>query len=647
MALNQPIKIQPRPNVKQINYLSKTFTDFRQNFIEFTKAYYPNTYTDFNEASPGMMFIEMASYLGDVLSFYIDNSFKENLMAYAEQLPNVVTISQFLGYKPKLTSVATTEAELSIIVPAIEKQVIGALPGTMEYVPDSKYLIKVGIGSTFSTNEANSVFFRLVEPVDFSNITSEDYLINTFDDSGNPNDFVVVKKGKLVSGTEKTIDFNFSSPERFVTKPVEDQNVVGILSVIDSSNNKWYEVDYLAQDVVMDDLIVSNNDEDGMLPSAGLRLKKVPRRFVTRINRDLKTELIFGSGVTNDSDEDVLVDSRQIATNQYGSNIVNSVGNIAVNNFNFLNSTAYGLAPSNTTLTVKYLVGGGVESNCNANTIVNINNLIVQNDLTSYSSEDVVAFTATLQTVEINNPFPASGAGQGDSIEEIRENALMFFNAQNRVVTMEDYVVRSYALPPKYGTVAKAYAIRDEQLNAVLTLQNNEFVENKVNPTSVNLYTLGYNKNKKLTTLNTLVKENLAKYIEQYRLLTDDVNILDAFVINIGIRFDITVFKNYNMKDVLARTIDTIQEYFNIDKWVINQPIILTDLVYQIGSVEGVQNVGSVQIFNKYDKDGIVYHPYRYNIDDATMDGIIYPSLDPSIFELRYPQNDIIGNATQ
>jgi len=590
MATNQPIKIQPRPNVKQIGYLSKTFTDFRQNFIEFTKAYYPNTYSDFNEASPGMMFIEMASYLGDVLSFYIDNSFKENLMAYAEQTPNVISIAQFLGYKPKLTSVATTEAELSIIVPA--KLENG------QYVPDSKYLIKVGLGSTFSTNEAESVSFRLVEPVDFSEITSNDYVINSFDLSGNPDDFVVVKKCKLIAGIEKTVDFSFTSAQRFATKQIEDDNVVAVLSVVDNSNNKWYEVDYLAQDVIMDDLELADNSEDGMMPSAGLRLRKVPRRFITRINRDLKTELIFGSGVTNDSDEDVLVDSRQIATNQYGNTIVNSVANIAVNNFNFLNSTAYGLAPSNTTLTVTYLVGGGIQSNCNANTI--------------------------------------------------GENALMFFNAQNRVVTMEDYVVRSYALPPKYGTVAKAYAIRDEQLNTILTLQDSQFVENRVNPTAVNLYTLGYNKNKKLATLNTAVKENLARYIEQYRLLTDDINILDAFVINIGVRFDITVFKNYNMKDVLARSIDTIQQFFDIDKWVINQPIIIADLIYQIGSVEGVQNVGKVEIFNKYlFKDGLDYHPYRYDIADATMNGVVYPSLDPSIFELRYPQNDIIGNATQ
>lgn len=640
MATNQPIKVQPRPNVKQINYLSKTFTDFRQNFIEFTKAYYPNTYADFNEASPGMMFIEMASYLGDVLSFYIDNAFKENLLAYAEQQENIVSIAQFLGYKPKLTSPATTEAELSVKVPAV------VVDG--EYVPDPKFLLKVAAGSTFSTNESQVTTFRLLELVDFNDISVDDYVINTFDLSGNPSTFVVTKKCKLMAGTEKTVSIPFGTAQRFISKEINDDNVMGVTKVVDTSGNKWYEVDYLAQDVVADDTSVSTNSESGVLPSVGLRLRKVPRRFVTRINKDLKLELVFGSGTTNDSDEDVLIDSRQIATNQYGSSIANSVGNVAVNNFNFLNSTAYGLSPSNTTLNVTYIVGGGIESNCNANTIVNIDNLIVLNDTTGYSGVDSTTFTATLQTVQINNPLPAVGGGAGESLDEIKENALMFFNAQNRVVTMEDYVIRSYAMPTRYGTIAKAYAVKDEQINSILSLQSNQFVENTINPTAINLYTLGYNKNKKLTTLNTITKENLARYIDQYRMMTDDINILDAFIINIGVRFDVTVFKNYNIKDVLTRSIDTVQNFFNIDKWVINQPIVLADLIYEIGSVEGVQNVTSVQIFNKYQfKDGLDYQPYRYDISEATIGGVIYPSLDPSIFELRYPQTDIIGNATQ
>lgn len=639
MATTQPVVTQPRPQVRQINYLAKTFTDFRQNFIEFAKAYYPNTYADFNEASPGMMFIEMASYLGDVLSFYIDNSFKENLLAYAEQPENIISISQFLGYKPKLIQPATAEVELSILVPA---KLVNNV-----YEPDSKYLINYGVGTVFTTNDERAVQFRLTQNVDFRDITSENYLVSSYS-AGNPSQFVITKTATVVAGTARSVTVGFGTAQRFVTALLPDEPIIGIESVFDSNGNQWYEVDYLAQDLIMDDVQLANNGETGQMPNFGLRLKKVPRRFVTRYTRDLRLQMVFGSGVTNDSDVDVIVDSRQVATSQYGNTILNEVGNTAINNLNFLNSTAYGLAPSNTTLTVNYLVGGGVNSNTPSNTIVTVQNAIVLNDTAAYTPLELATFQVTTQTLRVNNPAPATGGGAGDSLDEIKENALAFFNAQNRVVTTEDYVVRSYALPAKYGKVSKAFAIRDEQLNAIMTVQDEKFVSNNVRPTSINLYTLGQDKNGKLTTLNTKTKENLARYLEQYRMITDDINILDAFIINIGVNFNITTFRNYNMNDVMARCIGVIQDYFNIDKWSINQPIILADLIYNIGSVEGVQTVNGVTIFNKYlFKDGLDYQNYRYDISEATVNGVIYPSLDPSIFELKYPQTDIIGSATQ
>ncbi len=639
MATNQPIKLQPRPNVKQIGYTAKTFSDFRQNFIEFAKAYYPNTYADFNETSPGMMFIEMASYLGDVLSFYVDNSFKENLLAYAEDQKNVISIAQFLGYKPQIIAPASTTAELSILVPATEVDGV--------WVPDEKFLLYVSAGSLFNTNDGRSITFRLAEDLDFRDITPDCYIVNTRT-SGRPATFIVTKQCRLISGTEKTINFGFGTAKKFSSIVLPDDNIVGITSVVDSNNGKWYEVDFLAQDVIMDELEISDNGEVGQMPSSGLRLKKVPKRFVKRINRDMKTELYFGSGVMNDAEEEVYVDSRQIANGQYGTNLLDTVGNVSLNNVNFLNNSAFGLAPSNTTLAVTYVVGGGVETNTASNTITNIQSLVIQNDITAYTQSEIALFNTTIETAQIINKIPATGGGAGESIEEIRENALSYFNAQNRVVTTEDYVMRSYALPSKYGKIVKAYAVRDEQLNSILTYTDPRYVNQAINPTSVNLYVLGYNKDSKLTTLNTITKNNLGRYLNQYRMLTDEVNILDAFIINIGVKFDITVFRNYNIKDVLARAIGVMQDYFSVEKWTINQPIIISDIYYQLGSVEGVQTVTNVEIFNKYlVQNGLDYQNYRYNIQEATVNGVVYPSLDPSVFEVRYPQTDIIGSATQ
>jgi hypothetical protein len=635
MATNQPVLQQTQPNVRRINYLSKTFAEFRQNLLEFSKAYFPNTYADFNEASPGMMFIEMASYLGDVLSFYIDNQFKENLLAYADQPENIITLAQFLGYKPKLTSPASTTAEFTLVVPAVASG--------STFIPNPLYLPNIKAGSTFASSDSTRPTFRLMEDVNFRDITEDDYVQRVAGVS-----FTVTKFGNILAATEKVATFQFSSAKRFTKVTLPDDNVIGIQSVIDSDGNNWYEVDYLAQDVILDNVDVVNNTESGMMPAAGLRLRKVPRRFVTRIDKKFKTELMFGSGDSNDAEVNVLVDSRQIANAQYGSVISTTVGNTALNNLNFLNSYAYGLAPANTTLTVQYIVGGGTTSNTNAGTVREIENLIVDTDISAYSSAELSAFNSTVSTLVIDNPLPATGGGPGDNVDEIRENALAYFNAQNRVVTSEDYVVRSYAMPARYGQIAKAYALRDEQLNSIINLSGDEFVTNSIRPTAVNLYTLGYNTAGKLTTLNTITKDNLARYIGQYRMLTDEINILDAFIINIGVDFKVRVFRNQNIQNVLTQCADVIRQYFDITKWTINQPIILSELIYEIGSLDGVQTVEYVTIFNKYRfKDGLDYQEYKYDISSATIDGVVYPSLDPSIFELRYPTTDIIGHAEQ
>jgi hypothetical protein len=644
MAIRQPVTIQPRPNVKQIGYLSKTFTDFRQNFIEFAKAYYPNTYADFNEASPGMMFIEMASYLGDVLSFYIDNQFKENLLAYAEQPENVVTIAQFLGYKPKLRQTASGTVSLSIIVP----RKLDADSG--EYIPDDMFLPQLEEGSSFTTNTSDRTRFILTRVVDFRDyLTIGSYEAVSFTSNREPATFVVtIDDVQVIAATRKTVSFGFGSAQRFTTVTMPAEDIVGIESVVDTSGNDWYEVDYLAQDVIVDDVDIAPNTVTPNGAKYKLRLKKVPRRFVTRINRDLRTELLFGSGETNDSDLDVLVDSRQIANEQYGNIIQNSIGNVALNNINFLNSTSFGLAPANTTLTVTYLVGGGLNSNSPAESIVNIENLIIQNSTANLTPDQRAQFNAAIQTVQVTNLIPATGGGDGESLEEVRQNALAFFNAQNRVVTADDYVMRSLSLPSKYGKVAKALAVRDEQINSILLESGTDFVTNPVRPYAINLYTLGYANDGSLTELNSITKENLKLYLEQYRMLTDEINIVDAFIVNIGVSFDVIAFKNYNLNDVAARCIDAVQQYFDITKWNINQPIILSDLTYKLGSIEGVQTVMNVEVTNKYRaRDGREYQLYKYDINAATENGIIYPSLDPCIFEIKYPEVDIQANIRQ
>lgn len=662
MAVSQSIRKKFTPKYKEVSYLSKNFSDFRENLIEFAKSYYPNTYKDFNEASPGMMFIEMAAYVGDVMSFYIDNQFKENLLAYAQERRNVIAISQAFGYKPRLSAPANVEAIIYQMVPA--------LGSTNNYDPDSRFFLKVLPNSTFSSTTTPSQEFRSTEEVDFANpdrreirVLSRDNVTNT------PTMYAVSKPIRLVASTIKSAQFTFGSAQEFARIELPDSDVISIVDIVDSDGNVWYEVDYLGQDLVLEERDVTARDQSGYLVSSSLSTtssppsklaiyRKRPRRFTTRVNTDLRMEIWFGSGELDIQEESLLINSSQIANNKYDQ----QVNNTSIDPVDFLSSDSFGLAPSNTTLTVRYTVGGGVQTNVPSNTITNTNQVLIQNSSQDYSPAEQSLFNQITATVSINNEEPATGGGDLETVEEIRQNALAFFNAQNRVVTDQDYLVRTLSMSPRFGQIAKAFVIRDEQINNVLDqdvsdlpsnrdenpYNDRQYIEDPVAPNSVNIYTLGYNSAKRLTPLNSLIKENLAKYLEQFRMLTDEVNILDAFVVNIGVSFDIVVYRNYNMNDVLARSIDAVKEFFDIDKWQINQPIILNDLRLTIGAVEGVQTINNLTITNKYRfKDGKDYQEYRYPISEATVDDIIYPSLDPCIFEIRYPDTDIVGNARQ
>jgi hypothetical protein len=661
MAVNQSITKKFNPNFKDVSYLAKNFSEYRQNLIEFAKSYYPNTYSDFNEASPGMMFVEMAAYVGDVMSFYIDNQFKENLLLFAKERNNVVSISQALGYKPKLTATATVEADIYQMVPA--------LGTSFNYEPDKKFFLKILSNSKFSTNTPPSQNFRSIDDVDFSDAADRTIRVLARDGSNAPTMYVISKKIKLISADVKTATFSFGSAQKFSKIEIVDSNVISITKVEDSDGNIWHEVDYLGQDLIMEDRNIATRDSDGFFTSETLQsgslspaklavFRKKPRRFTTRINSDMKLELLFGSGTGDTSDELVTLNSTQIANSKYNQVINNS----SLDPSDFISTDTFGLAPANTTLTVTYLVGGGVQSNVASNTITQVDIANISNDPANYTSAEQALYNQVVSSVAILNEEPARGGGNVESVEEIRQNALAFFNAQNRVVTDKDYLVRSLAMPAQFGQISKVFVVRDEQINAIgredsgsLGLNNDEnpynnrkYVVDPVAPNAINLYVLGYDENKNLATLNTLVKKNLAKYLEQYRVLTDDVNILDAFVVNIAVEFHIVVYRNYNMNDVVARCIDAITEFFNIDKWQINQPINMNDLRLTIGSVDGVQTVSDVIITNKYRfQDGRDYFEHRYPIEEAMVDDIIYPSLDPCIFEVRYPETDIVGFARQ
>jgi hypothetical protein len=604
---------------RDIKYINRDFSEFRQRLIEYSKTYFPNTYNDFSPASPGMMFMEQSAYIGDVLSFYLDNQFQETFTQYAQQTSNIFELAYMFGYKPKISTAAQVTIDVYQQLPA--KQV-----GT-EYVPDYDYSLTLNENSSVSSQNGKS--FIIQDKIDFSLSSSQDPTeVSIYQISGNiPQYFLLKKTRNAISAQIKSQTFSFTDPKQFDTVELYENNFLKILDIIDSDGNKWYEVDHLGQEMVLDPVKNTNinNPNGGNDTSYLLKLKKVQRRFATRNLSNNTIQIQFGAGSPNDTDEEITPNANNVGI---GLPFMQDKLTAAYSPVNFLYTGTYGIAPSNTTLNVRYMSGGGVESNIDANTLTSISTTTVNfnnNNLNPITSNYI------FNSLAVNNPSAASGGKSGDTLEEIRQNTLALIASQKRSVTADDYLIRALSMPSEFGAVSKAYIeqpkLTDNQVSTIETL---------------NLYVLSQNSSGKLDYAGDTLKNNLRTYLSQYRMIGDNIEIRDAFIINIGVNFEIVVYPEYNNNEVLLNCITALQNYFNIDNWQLNQPIMLRDLYIILDKISGVQTIKTVSLTNKAGTSS-GYSQYAYDITGATQNQVIYPSLDPSIFEVRYPTQDIRG----
>jgi hypothetical protein len=597
---------------KNISYLNKDFGDFKASLQQYAKTYFPETYNDFSEATPGNMFIEMASYVGDVMSFYLDTQVQENFLLYAKEKENLYAQAYVMGYRPKASYASNTTVDVYQIVPSINNGGVTT--------PDYSTYGLIIPANTVLTSTTNGTKFITTQQIDFTDTGSTEI---TFIDSNN---YLFKKSSPAISAEIKSTTINVGSNQKFATTIITDSNILQILNVTSSDSNQWYEVPYLAQSSVFKKATNPTSGSDGV--SYLLELQRVPRRFVSRILSDNTLQLEFGAGLSTDK-----TDSQIIPT--AGNIESGSVPGISLltNNYNEASTfftQEYGLVPSGS-LTVNYLVGGGITSNINANDLTNIDTTGIY-----FKNTPGPLSASVLSSVISSNPNPSVGGRNGDTVEEIRQNALYAYSTQLRAVTKDDYIVRALSMPSEYGVVSKAYISQDLYNNPQQTVSYNQ----QNNPLALDLYVLSYNSNKQITTASNTLKNNLATYINQYRMVTDAINIKNAYYINIGINFDITVLNGYANKDVLTSCISALQDYFNIDNWQINQPITLSEISSKLLQIKGVQSIIKLEVVNKQGGD---YSQYGYDIVGATKNGNIYPSLDPAIFEVRFPNTDIQG----
>ncbi len=612
---------------KDIRYVNKDFSQFRESLIAFAKNYYPTTYNDFNETSPGMMFIEMASYVGDVLSFYTDTQLRESLLSQVEERGNLLTLASILGSKPRSKTAANVKLDVFQLLPAAGS------------APDYSYALS--FEPNVQITATNGRRYRTIDSVDFRFSSSIDPTEVTVYQTSGPNVqyYLLKKQVAAVSGEIKTANYTFSDPKAYDKIVLPDTDVLEIIDVVDSDGNIWYETPYLAQDTVVDSIqnVPFNDPQLSTYRSSVpylLKLRRTPRRFVTRLREDGLLEMQFGAGVSSDRDEEIIPNPLNVGMGlTYFANSTDA----SIDPSNFLYTKTYGLAPQNTTLSIRYTIGGGVVDNVGINTINELTRASI-NYTNAIETLNSTVLTTIQNSLVFNNALPAIGGADERDIESMRLDAMANFATQNRIVTKEDYIVRAYAMPAKFGTVHKAYVVPDDQIQ---TANQDTRIPNSM---AIDLYVLGYDGNRNLVALNQAIKENLRNYLSQYRMLTDAINIKDAFIINFGIDYEIIVRPNYNASEVLVKCTDYLKKKFDADKMQINQPLFISNLYSELDSIDGVQTVVNVTFKNLYDSTA-GYSNNIYSFEAATKNGIVYPSLDPAIFEIKYPNQDIRGRA--
>tara|TARA_R100000988_G_scaffold61320_2_gene30669 strand:+ start:639 stop:2516 length:1878 start_codon:yes stop_codon:yes gene_type:complete len=615
---------------RDIRYTDRDFNTIRSQLIDYSKTYFPNTFNDFTETSTGMLFIEMAAYVGDVMSFYLDNQIQETFIQKARQTQNLYALAYSLGYVPKVTTVATTFVDYYQQVPSIVSASI--------YVPDYSYALLIPENTSITANNDSSTKFLTEDVVDFSASSSLDpttvsvYQIT----NGNPTYYLLKKSRKATSSEIISTSFTFTNAKKFDSVNINDANIIGILDVFDSNGNQWYEVPNLAQENVYNTIRNTDTNDPNFINDPEvpylLELKTVQRRFAARFIDSGSLQLQFGAGSTRSTTEEIIPNPDNVGL---GLPFEQNKLTTAFSPTNFVFTNTYGIAPYNTTLTVRYLKGGGASANVEAGTLTGVDNTNVtfvnQPIITTPAVTNALA-NQIFNSLTSNNPLAADGGMDGDTVEELRQNALGNFQNQLRVVTTQDYLVRALSMPSKLGTIAKAHA----QPQKIGDYQSGEL------PSVLDLYILSFNSNKQLRTASVTLKRNLQTYLSEYRMINDSINIKDAYIINIQVNFEIVVNPNYNNSEVLTNCIDSLQAYFDIDKWQINEPIIMKDIFVRLSKIEGVQIVKNIVISN-LTGESKGYSNFSYDTTAATIDDVLYPSLDPMVFEVKYPNQDIIG----
>ena len=598
-------KMVIRKNLPAIKYTSRDFETIKEDLVNYARRYYPDTFKDFNEAGFGALMLDTVSYVGDVLSFYLDYSVNESFLDTAVEYNNILKLGKQMGYKFGGNPTSYGVATLYVIVPALASG-LG---------PDPSYIPIIRRFSSFTAQ--NGAGFLLNENVNFADPENEVVVARVNEANGNPTHYAIKAYGQVISGRLVEEIVTVGEYQKFLKLELETPNISEIISVQDQEGNEYFEVDYLSQDVIYKSVANRGTNND-TVPSL-LKPFVVPRRFTTERD-DSFTTLQFGFGSERDTTSDPIIDPSTVILNVHGKDYVSDP---TFDPANMLGTDKLGVAPSNTKLRIV----------CRTNDIDNVNvstdRLTQVNQATLIFDDEVSLDLALLadvrNSIEINNDEPISGDVTLPTSDELKIRMYDVFAAQNRAVTAQDYKSMAYSMPSEFGSIKRVNIVQDPD----------SFKRN------LNMYVISEDEAGNLTTSNSSIKNNLKTWLNQGRMINDTVDILDAKIINVGIDFVITGDLETNRFLLLDLANQALRDLYN-QKFDIGEPFFITDVYKTLQAVQGVVDVNSVKIVQKF---GANYSSTYMDLDNRTsVDGKYIDVPKNVIMEIKFPAADIVGS---
>lgn len=595
-----------KKNARIIKYLNLGFDEAVKDLTDFSKVFFPKTSKDFSDASSGQMMIEQAAFVTDVLSYYIEDRYKNSNIVTAKNINSVFTLARSLGYPLQGPRAASGMQNFYLEVPA-------TTGSFNDSIPDMRYAINF---KNVQLQNSNGIVFECLEDVDFTKVNISSSLesrVSKRFSNGSPSHFILKKQAFVSAGKTVTETITVGDYVKFRSVDLSEPNVLEIISVTDSDGDEWYEVDFLAREAIFE--AVRNTNSDSQHVPYTLKLKTVPKRFTKQINPETgRTTLKFGPGKASEIGTPFVPDPADIALDLKGRLTFTPP---YIDPQNFLKTRTLGLAPYNTTLTVKFRVGGGRITNTSENSLRDIISREVEFNSANLSVSEA---NNTLSSFSTNNDKPHTGGDEPETIEEIKENASAFFAAQGRLCQREDYIAFSLSLPTKFGKIFRVHVERNNNPNG-----------------GVQIYVIAKDVNEKLSAPTETLKRNLKNYLSHFARLSQGIDILPGKIINIGIDYSIVVKPGYNKTQVKLETLQKIKDYFNINNWQLNQPIILDDIRVLIKETDGVLSISELKIINKNNvQDGKQYSSEVFAVDLNTRNQIVFPPQN-CMFEVKYP----------